>query len=108
MRAKIAGMIVLTTIAALTTSFEPTQDADLKPAAPRMLTAAEADCLVGGKASCLDVAINEAESCLSDAGITASEIDDNLYNMVIGGLCAGSGIWSGISCTWNWLTDLFG
>jgi len=72
-----------------------------------MLSAEEADCLVGGKATCIDEAINTAESCLNDAGISGSDIDDNLYNMVVGGICAGSGIWAGATCAWDWFIGLF-
>ena len=108
MRAKCAWMIVVVGIAALISPSAVPQDDIGATSTPRHLTEEEADCLVGGKASCVDVAINETEACLSDAGITGSEIDDNLYNMLIGGLCAGSGIWSGITCSWDWLTSLFG
>ena len=107
MRARIAGMIVLAGFTALIPSYTPVDDTDVRSAAPRQLTEKEADCLVGGKASCVDVAVNTAESCLDDAGIRGSEIGDNLYNLVVGGICAGSGIWAGATCAWDWLTDLF-
>jgi len=108
MRAKIVGMIVLMGIAALSVSFTPVKNAAVQETLPRLLTEQEADCLVGGKATCVDVAVNEAESCLGDYGLGFDDIDDNVYTMVVGGYCAGSGIVSGLSCAWDWFTGLFG
>jgi len=108
MRAKIVGMIVLTGIAALTTAFTaPAYAVTVGESAVRQLTEEEADCLLNAEATCIDVALDTADECLAEAGIFGSEIGDNLYNMVVGGWCAGSGIWAGATCAWDWFTDLF-
>ncbi len=108
MRARIAGMIVLLGIMALTTSFTPVQEAVVQDIVPHQLTAEEADCLVGGKATCVDVAVAAAGDCMDDAGVRPSEIGSSLYGTVVGGICAGYGVWTGLGCAWDWFTGLFG
>jgi len=106
MRAKIVGMVVLMGFAALSASFAPAKQIAVQETLPRLLTEEEADCLVGGKASCLDVAVSAADNCLAEAGVSFEDLDD-LYGAVMVGWCTGTGIWEGASCAWDWFTNLF-
>lgn len=107
MRAKIVGMIVLTGFAALTTSFTPMQDLAIQETHPRLLTEEEADCLVGGKATCFETAALESYSCLNEAGIDFTDIESSYSSLIVFGWCTLEGAWAGVECAWDWLTGLF-
>ena len=107
MRAKIVGMIVLMGIAALSVSFTPVKNASVQETLPRQLTEDEADCLVGGKATCLDVAINEATTCIEDSGFDFRSPESSYASIVVAGWCTLDGAWSGLTCAWDWFTGLF-
>jgi len=107
MRAKIVGMIVLTGIAALTTSFAPLQDVEISGTTPRLLTEEEADCLVGGKATCFEVVAIDAYGCMIEAGVDFTNVESSYSNLIVAGLCTLEGAWSGLTCAWDWFTGLF-
>jgi hypothetical protein len=107
MRANIAGLIVLSGLVALHTSFVPSPVVTEAVETSRPLTTEEMDCAVGGEAGCIELAVNTTESCLEDAGINGSEIGDNLYNIIVGGICTLDGAWTGLTCAWEWFSGLF-
>jgi hypothetical protein len=105
MRAKIAGVVVLTGFMALSTSFIPTETAVSPEEGVRPMTQSEMDCAVGGKAGCLDEGMYTWVECMIDEGIDVSSSDSMYDNGGAVASCFVLGARSALVCTFNSFLD---
>ncbi len=66
------------------------------------LTDAEADCIVGGQASCLDVGGAAYDQCIME---NFNPYDPSAGKTIL--KCAGVGAWATVACAFSWLWGLF-
>ncbi len=107
MRAKIAGMTVLMGIVALTTSFSPLPLSGGEKAVTSNDSFDALECVLSGRETCIDTAAQSAGECFLDSGIFLGDQVNSLYAVFVTGWCTGVGLWSGLSCAWEWLSGLF-
>jgi len=71
-------------------------------AASVRLTDAEADCIVGGKAGCLDEAASAYGGCVIE------NVDpEDPSTMGAFATCLSTGFWTGVVCAFTWLWGVF-